>query len=98
MLPLLLKLCGGRTGDAGGPRQPRMQGEIREHLHWLDRELAGRDRFIGNALTGADVPLSFVAQLAAQFCGREAFRNLTHFVDRVQTRPGYRRALARSGV
>lgn len=98
MLPLLLKLYVGRLGEAGAPLQPRIQSELQNHLGWLDGELAGRDFFVGNDLTGADVQLSFVAQLAVQFCGREAFPNLTRFADRVEARPAYQRAIAKSGA
>jgi len=98
MLPLLLRLYVGRLGDAGAPLQPRIQSEIQNHLGWLDRELAGRDYFVGNELSGADIQLSFVAQLGIQFCGREAFPNLTRFAERMEARPAYQRAIARSGA
>ena len=98
MLPLLLKLYVGRLGEAGAPSQPRIQSEIQNHLGWLDGELAGRDFFVGDELTGADVQLSFVAQLGVQFCGREMFPNLTRFADRIEARPAYQRAMARSGA
>jgi glutathione S-transferase len=98
MLPLLLELYVGRLGEAGAPLQPRIRSEIQNHLGWLDGELAGRDFFVGDALTGADVQLSFVAQLGVQFCGREAFPNLTHFAERIEARPAYQRAIAKSGA
>ncbi len=98
MLPLLLKLYVGRLGEAGAPLQPRIQSEIQNHLGWLDSELTGREFFVGHDLTGADIQLSFVAQLGIQFCGREAFPNLTKFADRIEARPAYLRAIARSGA
>jgi glutathione S-transferase len=98
MLPLLLKLYVGRLGDAGAPLQPRIQSEIQNHLGWLDGEIAGREYFVGNELTGADVQLSFVAQLGVQFCGRDAFPNLSRFAERIEARPAYQRAIARSGA
>lgn len=98
MLPLLLKLYVGRLGDAGAPLHPRIQSEIQNHLGWLDSEIAGRDFFVGDGLTGADVQLSFVAQLGIQLCGRDAFPNLTRFVERIEARPAYQRAIARSGA
>ena len=98
MLPLLLKLYVGRLGDAGAPLQPRIQSEIQNHLGWLDGQLADREYFIGNELTGADIQLVFVAQLAVLFCGREAFPNLTRFADRMEARPAYQRAIAKWGA
>ena len=98
MLPLMLKLYVGRLGDAGQPLAPRIDAELQNHLGWLDRELADRDWFIGNGPSGADVQLSFVAQLAIRFCGREAFPNLSAFAARVEARLAYQRAVARSGA
>jgi glutathione S-transferase len=98
MLPLLLKLYVDRLGEAGAPLRPRIQSEIQNHLGWLDSEISGRDFFVGNELTGADVQLSFVAQLGVQFCGREAFPNLGRFAERIEARPAYQRAITRSGA
>lgn len=97
MLPLLLKLYVGRLGAAGAPLQPRIESEIANHLGWLDRELDGRDYFVGDSLTGADVQLSFVAQIGVQFCGATAFPRLTAFAGRIEARPAYRRAVERWG-
>ena len=98
MLPLLIKLYVGFLGPAGAPLQPRIHNELQNHLGFLNQELEGREFFVGNALTGADVQLSFVAQSAIKGKGREAFPNLARFVDRIQARPAYQRAIARSGM
>ena len=97
MLPLLLKLYVGRLGEAGAPLHPRINSEMANHLGYLNQELEGRDFFVGNSMTGADVQLSFVAQMGVRNAGREAFPNLTRFVDMVEARPAYQRAVARSG-
>ena len=98
MLPILLKLYVGRLGDAGAPLQPRIASEIANHLGYLNAELEGRDFFVGNTLTGADVQLSFVAQIAVRNAGPDAFPNLTRFVNTLEARPAYQRAVARSGA
>jgi glutathione S-transferase len=98
MLPLMLKLYVGRLGEAGSPLHPRIASEMETHLGWLDSELNGREYVLGHNLTGADVNLSFVAQVALRFAGREAYPNLTAFVDRFEARPAYQRAVARSGA
>ncbi len=97
MLPLMLHLYVGRLGDAGAPLQPRIQSETQNHLGFLNDELTSRDYFVGSSLTGADVQLSFVAQVGIAFHGREAFPNLTRFVDRIEARPAYRRAMKKGG-
>jgi len=98
MLPLMLRLYVGRLGDAGAPLQPRIQSEMQNHLGFLNDTLKGREYFVGNDLTGADVQLSFVAQVAVAFNGRDAYPNLTKFVDRIEARPAYQRAMTKGGA
>jgi glutathione S-transferase len=98
MLPLMLKLYVSRLGDAGAPLTPRINSELQNHLGYLDNEIKGREFFVGNELTGADVQLSFVAQVATRGSGRECYPNLAKFVDRIEARPAYQRAIARSGA
>ena len=98
MLPMMLRLYVGRLGEAGAPLQPRIQGEIANHLGFLDRELRNREYFVGDSLTGADVQLSFVAQVAARYLGKDTFRNLSAFADRIEARPAYLLAMERGGA
>lgn len=98
MLPLMLKLYVGRLGEDGAPLQPRIQSELANHLGYLNAELADRDYFVGDELSGADVQVSFVAQMAVKSAGRDAFPNLTRFVDMIEARPAYQRAVGKSGA
>lgn len=98
MLPLMLRLYVSRLKEAGKPLHARIDDEMRNHLGFLDTELKGHDWFVGNALSGADFQLSFIAQMAIRFAGREAYPNLTAFADRVEARPGYQRAVAKYGA
>ncbi|MFZ6644870.1 glutathione S-transferase family protein [Undibacterium sp. TJN25] len=97
MLPLMLKLYVSRLGEAGVPLQPRIQSELKNHLGFLEGELAQRDYLVGNALSGADVQMSFVAQVAVRG-GRDAYPNLARFVDMIEARPAYQKAVAKNGV
>jgi glutathione S-transferase len=98
MLPLLLKLYVGRLGEAGSPLHPRIQSEIDNHLGWLNREITGREYFVGSDLTGADIQLAFVAQSGLRFLGRDVFPGLTAFVERIEARPAYQRAVTKHGA
>ncbi len=98
MLPLMLKLYLSRLGEAGAPLAPRVNGEIQRHLGFLDSQLAGRDFFVGDALTAADVQLSFPIQVTRALYGLEKFSNLAAFLARVTARPAYQRALERGGA
>jgi glutathione S-transferase len=97
MLPLLLKLYVSLLGEAGAPLGPRIESEIANHLGYIDMTLAGRDYLLGAELTGADIQLSFVGEVAAVRANRSAYPNLDAWVRRFQGRPAYQAALARGG-
>jgi glutathione S-transferase len=97
MLPLLLKLYVSRLGSAGDPLGPRIESEIANHLGYIDSALRGRDYLLGAELTGADIQLSFVGEIAGARADRLAYPELDAWVRRFQARPAYRAALARGG-
>jgi glutathione S-transferase len=97
MLPVMLKLYLSRLGEAGEPLAPRVTSELDNHLGFLDAELAGRDFFVGKELTAVDVNLTFVLQAARLLYGLQKFPNLTRFLERMQARSAYGRALERGG-
>jgi glutathione S-transferase len=97
MLPLLLKLYVSRLGAAAAPLSPRIEGEIANHLGFIDAALVGQDYLLGPALTGADIQLSFVGEVASARSDRSAYPNLDAWVHRYQARPAYQAALARGG-
>lgn len=98
MLPVMLKLYVSRLGEAGGPLLPRIHGEIENHFGFLDSQLASADYFVGDELTAADINLSFPIQAARMLYGLEKFPKLAAFLERVQARPAYRRAIERGGA
>jgi glutathione S-transferase len=57
--------------------------------------LEGRDYLLGEALTGADILLSFVGELAGLRIDRAIYPNLDAWVRRFQARPAYKAAIAR---
>jgi len=97
MLPLMLALYVGRLGDAGAPLQPRIRGEIENHIGYLNAALGSSDFFVGKELSAADIQLSFAIQAARMLHGLDAFPNLARFLDRIHARPAYRRAIERGG-
>jgi glutathione S-transferase len=97
MVPLLLKFYTSRLGEAAAPLGPRIEGEMQNHLGFLNDQLASRDFFVGNDLTGADIQLIFVTQFAERFAGEKAFPHLAAFNRRMAARPAYQRAMAKGG-
>ena len=98
MLPLLLKLYVSRLGDAGAPLSPRIESEIANHLGYVNQSLQGRDWLVGNQMTGADIQMSFVGEVAGSRGNRENYLHLDAWVKRYQARPAYRKAIERGGA
>ena len=98
MLPLLLKLYVSRLGDAGAPLSPRIESEIANHLGYVNQSLQGRDWLVGNQMTGADIQMSFVGEVAGSRGNRENYPHLDAWVKRYQARPAYRKAIERGGA
>jgi glutathione S-transferase len=97
MLPLMLQLYTSRLGDAAAPLKPRIDSEIARHLGFVDSELRGRDWLVGTDISGADIQMSFVGEIAGVFGVRGSYPAIDAWVKRFQARPAYQRALEKGG-
>ena len=95
--PLVLKAIAERAGHALAPLSHMVDSRIALHLGFIDASLQGRDYLMGDSLSGADVQMSFVGELAGARVDRSAYPNLDAWVRRFQARPAYHAALARGG-
>ncbi len=95
MMPLLLALFTGFLGDGGAPLQPHIDSMIDNHLSYMENAVQGRDFFVGNDLTGADVQLLFVLEAAGDRLTR--YPALAAYRDRMHARPAYRRGIEKGG-
>ncbi len=98
MLPLMLNLYVGRLGEAGGPLHPRINDELANHLGHVDAALKGRDYLMGSELTGADIQMSFVGEMAKAFKKLAPYPDLAAWVARFQARPAYLRSIEKGGT
>jgi glutathione S-transferase len=98
MLPVMLKLYTSRLGDAAAPLTPRIHDEIENHFGYMEAHLQGRDWFVGDALTAADVNLTFAIQAVRMLYGLDKFPRLAAFLERVQARTAYQKAIEKGGV
>jgi glutathione S-transferase len=98
MLPLMLNLYVARLGEAAAPLMPRIEGEIANHLAYIDGALKGRQFLVGDSLTGADIQMSFVGEVAGAFGKRAQYPNLDAWTKRLHERPAYKKALERGGA
>ena len=112
MPPLLLTLIFNRIANAPMPFfiKPIARGisnkvmnlmvrpNLKRQLDFMESELGRSAWFAGDALTGADIMMSFPLEAAAQRAGLDASRpKLMDFLKRVHARPAYQRALQRGG-
>ncbi|WP_375429194.1 glutathione S-transferase family protein [uncultured Sphingomonas sp.] len=98
MPPLLLNLVLRRIPLLGKRIVKRIQPMIDVHLDYVEAELAGRPWFAGDAMTAADIMMSFPLEAARARGGLNASRPHTiAWLDKVHARPAYQAALAKGG-
>jgi glutathione S-transferase len=97
MLPLMLHLYVSRLKEAGNPLHPRIESKIANHLGYVDKALVGREFFIGDALSGADIQMSFVGEMAKVFGKLAPYPNLGGWLARMHVRPAFQRAIEIGG-
>ncbi len=98
MTPILLNLYVGRLGEAGTPLHPRITSELDNHFAYMESILRPSGHFVLDELSAADIMLSFPAQIAMRLERREKYPQLAAFVDMVEARPAYQRAVEKGGV
>lgn len=97
MLPVMLRLYVSRLGEAGAPLHPRIESETANHLGFIEAALQGRDWLVGDSLTGADIQMSFLGEIAKAQGLLPRYPAIAAWVARFQARPAYARALAKGG-
>ena len=98
MLPLLLNLYVSHLKDAGAPLHPRIDSEIANHLTYVEGALKGREFFVGPSLTGADIQMSFVGEVANSFDRLGPYPNLKAWLSRMHARPAFQRSVEKGGA
>ncbi|MGH6787051.1 MAG: glutathione S-transferase family protein [Novosphingobium sp.] len=97
MTPILLQLYLGRLGEAAAPIQPRVQEQLAAHFGYMESQLRPSGHFVGDDWTGADVMLSFPAEVAAMQAAA-AYPKLAAFAAAVHARPAWQRAREKGGA
>jgi glutathione S-transferase len=98
MLPLMLNLYVSRLKEAGAPLHPRIDSELANHLGYTDRALQGRQFFVGQSLSGADIQMIFVAEMAKVFDRLAPYSNLSGWLSRMHARPAFQRSIEKGGA
>jgi glutathione S-transferase len=72
--------------------------QLVQHFDFLESELAKREWFAGDELTGADIQMSYPLEAAVARAGLDATRpRLIAYLERIRKRPAYQRALEQGG-
>jgi glutathione S-transferase len=98
MLPLMLNLYVGRLKEAGSPLHPRIDSELANHLGYVEGALKGKEFFVGNSLTGADIQMSFVGEMAKVFDRLGPYPSLSAWLSRMHARPAFQRSVDKGGA
>ena len=98
MLPLMLNLYVGRLKEAAAPLQPRIDSETANHLGYVDGALRGREFFVGQSFSGADIQMSFVGEMAKAFDKLGPYPDLSAWLTRMHARPAFQRSIEKGGA
>jgi glutathione S-transferase len=98
MLPLMLNLYVSRLKEGGAPLHRRIDSELANHLGYVDGALKGREFFIGPSLSGADIQMSFVGEMAKVFDKLAPYPNLAGWLSRMHARPAFQRSVEKGGT
>jgi glutathione S-transferase len=112
MPPLLLGLIFGRLPKSPMPffvkpivksvaqkaRDGFIEPQLRNHLAYMESEMAGRSWFAGDAFSAADIQMSFPLEAFAARGGLDAGKpHLWGWLQRIHARPAYAKALEVGG-
>ena len=96
MTPFLLALYTARLGEAAAPLNPRIQEQIGSHVAYFSHCLGDNHWLVNNILSGADIMMSFIAEIAAAQGMGAHFPNVAAYAHRIQARPAWIAAAAKT--
>jgi glutathione S-transferase len=76
---------------------PRIESEIANHLGYINASLEDRPCLLGEDLTGADIQMSFIPEVAKAFGKLAAYPHMAEWIERLHARPAWQRALEKGG-
>lgn len=97
MFPLLLSMYTSYLGEAAAPLAPVISNEMKTHFDYIEYHLTGHEYFAGDELTGADFQMIFPLETAKTHGRLLGYTACIEFVDKMQARPAYLRALKKGG-
>ena len=98
MTPILLQLYTARLGDAAAPLQPRISEQLASQFAYMESELSPSGHFVGDDWTGADMMMSFPAEIAVMQGQGAAYPKLAAFVAAIHALPKWQTAREKGGA
>ncbi|MBA4354643.1 MAG: glutathione S-transferase [Novosphingobium sp.] len=98
MTPVLLHLYTAKLGDAAAPLAPRIAEQLAANFGYMEQILRPSGHFVGDRWTGADVMLSFPAEVAVMQGQAAKLPKLSAFVSAIHARPAWQRAREKGGA
>lgn len=96
--PLVMKLIMSMIPDQTGPAFGFVNAQIALHLKYQESVVAEKDGFLGEALSAADILMSFPVEAANMRANlAETAPKLAAWLTKVRARPAYAAALAKGG-
>ncbi len=97
---MLIALVLSRVPEAAeSPVRSRILERMKQMLAYVDAELAGRDYFVGDEFTAADVMMVFAFTTMRKFLDYDIapYANIGAYMKRIEARPAYAKAMALAG-
>ena len=98
MPPLLLRLVIDKMGPFGWVVKRIVTRMAMVHIDYVEAELSQRPWFAGPEISAADIMMSFPLEAARERLKLDGNRpTIVDWLDRIQARPAYKRALEKGG-
>jgi len=94
---MLIALVLSRVPEAReSPVRARILDRLAKMIAFVDGKLAGNDWFAGDVFTAADIMMSFPLTTMRRYlpCDVDPHANIRAWLERIQARPAYRKAMA----
>ncbi len=95
-LPLLVKMLLLRSGQAHATFEAFSEKEIKLHFDYIAKQLGASPYILGDDFSAADVGIAYVVSMAKRLGLLSSWPSLPAYLDRVQARPAYQRAIERA--
>lgn len=96
-MSVILTLLSPRFGGLGEVLGGFIDGEINKLLDYCDHHLESREFLVGDALTGADINLEYLLELANAARLLDKRLNAKAYLERLMQRPCYKKAIELGG-